>query len=56
MLFLGIFNSHELYKQVVFTSISTTTIYRAIHYGILKKERLQKNITFSIIYLIINFC
>lgn len=35
----GYINSHELYKQDGFTSISTTTIYRAIHYGILKVKK-----------------
>lgn len=32
----GYINKHELYLQDGFTSISTTTIYRAIHYGLLK--------------------
>ena len=53
MLFLGIFNSHELYKQVVFTSISTTTIYRAIHYGILKKGKITKKYNFF--YYLFNY-
>ena len=35
----GYINSHELYKQDGFTSISTTTIYRAIHYGLLKEKK-----------------
>lgn len=35
----GYINSHELYKLDGFTSISTTTIYRAIHYGILKVKK-----------------
>ena len=35
----GYIVSHELYKQDGFTSISTTTIYRAIHYGILKVKK-----------------
>lgn len=35
----GYINSHELYKQEGFTSISTTTIYRAIHYGLLKVKK-----------------
>jgi len=35
----GYINSHELYKQDGFTSISTTTIYRGIHYGILKVKK-----------------
>ena len=35
----GYINSHELYKQDGFTSISTTTIYRAIHYGLLKVKK-----------------
>ena len=30
----GYIDSHELYKQDGFTSISTTTIYRAIHYNL----------------------
>ena len=39
----GYIISHELYKQDGFTSISTTTIYRAIHYGLLKvKKRRYK--------------
>ena len=32
----GYIESHELYLQEGFTSISTTTIYRAIHYHLLK--------------------
>lgn len=45
----GYINSHELYKQDGFTSISTTTIYRAIHYGILKvkKEDTRRMIKFE---------
>lgn len=35
----GYIDSHELYKQDGFTSISTTTIYRAIHYGLLKLKK-----------------
>lgn len=35
----GYINSHELYKQDGLTSISTTTIYRAIHYGLLKVKK-----------------
>lgn len=35
----GYINSHELYKLDGFTSISTTTIYRAIHYGLLKVKK-----------------
>lgn len=35
----GYINSHKLYKQKGFTSISTTTIYRAIHYGLLKVKK-----------------
>lgn len=35
----GYIESHELYLQDGFTSISTTTIYRAIHYGILKVKK-----------------
>ena len=35
----GYIISHELYKQNGFTSISTTTIYRAIHYGLLKVKK-----------------
>lgn len=35
----GYINSHELYKQDGFTSISTTTIYRAIHYNLLKVKK-----------------
>lgn len=35
----GYINSHELYKQDGFTSISTATIYRAIHYGLLKVKK-----------------
>lgn len=45
----GYINSHELYKQDGFTSISTTTIYRAIHYGILnvKKEDTRRMTKFE---------
>lgn len=35
----GYINSHELYLQEGFTSISTTTIYRAIHYHLLKATK-----------------
>ena len=35
----GYIESHKLYLQDGFTSISTTTIYRAIHYGILKVKK-----------------
>ena len=35
----GYIDSHKLYFQEGFTSISTTTIYRAIHYGILKVKK-----------------
>lgn len=35
----GYIDSHELYKQDGFTSISTTTIYRSIHYGLLKVKK-----------------
>ena len=35
----GYIISHELYKQDGFTSISTTTIYRAIHYGLIKVKK-----------------
>lgn len=35
----GYIESHELYLQDGFTSISTTTIYRAIHYGLLKVKK-----------------
>lgn len=35
----GYIDSHKLYKQDGFTSISTTTIYRAIHYGLLKVKK-----------------
>ena len=35
----GYIISHELYKQNGFISISTTTIYRAIHYGLLKVKK-----------------
>lgn len=35
----GYIDSHELYLQDGFTSISTTTIYRAIHYGLLKVKK-----------------
>lgn len=45
----GYINSHELYKQEGFTSISTTTIYRAIHYGLLrvKKEDTRRMTKFE---------
>ena len=45
----GYINSHELYKQKGFTSISTTTIYRGIHYGILnvKKEDTRRMTKFE---------
>lgn len=45
----GYINSHELYKQEGFTSISTTTIYRAIHYNLLKvkKEDTRRMIKFE---------
>lgn len=45
----GYINSHELYKQDGFTSISTTTIYRGIHYGLLnvKKEDTRRMIKFE---------
>lgn len=35
----GYIESHKLYLQDGFTSISTTTIYRAIHYGLLKVKK-----------------
>lgn len=35
----GYIESHELYLQEGFTSISTTTIYRSIHYGLLKVKK-----------------
>lgn len=35
----GYIESHELYLQDGFTSISTTTIYRAIHYHLLKSTK-----------------
>lgn len=35
----GYIESHELYLLDGFTSISTTTIYRAIHYGLLKVKK-----------------
>ena len=35
----GYINSHKIYMQEGFTSISTTTIYRAIHYGLLKVKK-----------------
>ena len=35
----GYINKHELYLGEGFTSISTPTIYRAIHYGILKVRK-----------------
>lgn len=45
----GYIESHELYKQDGFTSISTTTIYRAIHYGIIKikKEDTRRMLKFE---------
>ena len=45
----GYINSHKLYKQDGFTSISTTTIYRAIHYGLLrvKKEDTRRMTKFE---------
>lgn len=45
----GYIDSHELYKQDGFTSISTTTIYRAIHYGIIKikKEDTRRMLKFE---------
>lgn len=35
----GYITSHKLYYQEGFTTISTTSIYRAIHYGILKGKK-----------------
>lgn len=35
----GYIESHQLYLKDGFTSISTTTIYRAIHYGLLKVRK-----------------
>lgn len=35
----GYITSHKLYYQEGFTTISTTSIYRAIHYGILKVKK-----------------
>lgn len=35
----GYIESHKLYLQEGFTSISTTSIYRAIHYGIIKVKK-----------------
>ena len=35
----GYIETHELYLQEGFTSISTTTIYRAIHYNLLKVNK-----------------
>ena len=35
----GYINKHKLYLNDGFTSISTTTIYRAIHYGLLKVRK-----------------
>lgn len=35
----GYIDSHKLYLNNGFTSISTTTIYRAIHYGLLKVKK-----------------
>ena len=45
----GYIISHELYKLDGFTSISTSTIYRAIHYGLLrvKKEDTRRMIKFE---------
>lgn len=45
----GYIESHELYLQGGFTSISTTTIYRAIHYGLLriKKEDTRRMAKFE---------
>ena len=45
----GYIDSHELYKQDGFTSISTTTIYRAIHYRIIKikKEDTRRMLKFE---------
>lgn len=45
----GYIDSHELYKQDGFTSISTTTIYRAIHYSLLnvKKEDTRRMTKFE---------
>ena len=35
----GFINTHKLYLEDGYTSISTTTIYRAIHYGLLKVKK-----------------
>ncbi len=45
----GYIESHKLYLQDGFTTISTTTIYRAIHYGLLKvkKEDTRRMIEFE---------
>ena len=45
----GYITSHKLYYQEGFTTISTTSIYRAIHYGILKvkKEDTRRMIKFE---------
>lgn len=45
----GYIISHQLYLKEGFTTISTTTIYRAIHYGILKvkKEDTRRMIKFE---------
>jgi len=45
----GYMDKHELYLEDGFTSISTTTIYRAIHYGIIKvkKEDTRRMVKFE---------
>ena len=45
----GYIKSHELYKQDGFCLISTTTIYRAIHYNLLnvKKEDTRRMVKFE---------
>ena len=45
----GYIESHKLYLQEGFTSISTTTIYRAIHYHLLKvkKEDTRRMVKFK---------
>ena len=45
----GYIESHELYLQEGFTSISTTTIYRAIHYHLIKvkKEDTRRMVKFK---------
>ena len=45
----GYINAHQLYLQDGFTSISTTTIYRAIHYHLLKstKEDTRRMLKFN---------